>query len=447
MWSRIGVLGRGAHGNIVAGRTGPFRPGGSAPGHDTRVTLWWRLVSARRHGDGASSRYRGRVPEAPAASPLKIALVSDCYVPRLGGIEMQVHDLGQHLREAGHDVVVITPTPGPDVVDGVRVHRMDVPLAPFDIPYRASTFDRVTELLDAEAVDVAHFHGGIVSPLAFVAAHRAVQRRIPAVITTHCLWSYATPAFRLLDRRYRWSEWNAVLSAVSEVAAAPIRRIAPHREVMILPNGIDNAAWVVEPAPRDDDQIIIVSVMRLAPRKRPLHLLKMFKRVRERVPADIDVRLLVVGEGPERKSMEKYLAAQGLSDAVELAGRKRRDEIREIFARADIFVAPANLESFGIAALEARCAGLPVVAKARTGIREFVDHGQEGLLAETDADMVDHLVKLVLDHELRGKITTRNREIPSMVDWADVVKLNLAAYHKARALAGAGGASRSTPEG
>jgi glycosyltransferase involved in cell wall biosynthesis len=349
---------------------------------------------------------------------------------------MQVHDLGLRLRDAGHDVVVVTPTPGPDVVDGVRVHRMDVPLAPFDIPYRSSSFDRVIELLEAEDVDVAHFHGGIVSPLAFVSAHRAVQRRIPAVITTHCLWSYATPIFRLLDRRYRWSEWDAVFSAVSEVAAAPIRRIAPHREVLILPNGIDNEAWQIEPLPRDPNQVVIVSVMRLAPRKRPLHLLKMFKRVRERVPADLDVRLLVIGEGPERKSMEKYLAAQGLSRSVELTGRLSREQIRDVFASADIFVAPANLESFGIAALEARCAGLPVVAKSRTGIREFVDHGQEGLLADSDADMVDQLVKLVLDRELRGKISTRNREIPSPVDWADVVQLNVAAYHKAREMLG-----------
>ena len=76
--------------------------------------------------------------------PLKIGLVSDCYVPRLGGIEMQVHDLARNLQLAGHDVVVITPTPGPDIVDGVRVHRMDVPLLPFDIPFTPATF-RVKE--------------------------------------------------------------------------------------------------------------------------------------------------------------------------------------------------------------------------------------------------------------------------------------------------------------
>ena len=116
---------------------------------------------------------------------------------------------------------------------------------------------------------------------------------------------------------------------------------------------------------------------------------------------------------------------------VELVGRRSRDEIREIFARSDVFVAPANLESFGIAALEARCAGLPVVAKARTGIREFVVHGREGLLASTDADMVDQLTRTVRDRELRLVITKHNRDTPSPVDWTDVVERNVAAYRSA----------------
>ncbi|MEZ5142473.1 MAG: glycosyltransferase family 4 protein [Acidimicrobiales bacterium] len=349
----------------------------------------------------------------------------------MGGIEMQVHDLARRLQAAGHEVVVITPTPGPAEVEGVRVHRMEVPLAPFNIPFTPSTFRLVSDLLDLEQVDVAHFHGGIVSPVAYIGANDAQRRGIPSVVTVHCLWSYATPAFRLLQKAVRWGDWPVVYSAVSDVAARPIRAAAPGCEVLVLPNGIDHDDWCVQPVARDPRRVTIVSVMRLAPRKRPLHLLKMMKQVRDRVPADIDVRLLVIGDGPERSSLEKYIAAQGLEGVVELVGRRTREEIREVFAGADVFVAPANLESFGIAALEARCAGLPVVAKSRTGIREFVEHGQEGLLADTDRDMVDQLVRLVVDAELREKITTFNREVPSPVDWTDVVEANVAAYRAA----------------
>ena len=69
---------------------------------------------------------------------------------------------------------------------------------------------------------------------------------------------------------------------------------------------------------------------------------------------------------------------------VELPGRMDRSGIRELYRRADVYIAPATLESFGIAALEARCAGLPVLARRRTGIADFIADGVEGLLAGND---------------------------------------------------------------
>ena len=222
---------------------------------------------------------------------------------------------------------------------------------------------------------------------------------------------------------------------MSEVAAAPIRRMARGRaEVMVLPNGIDNATWRVEPVPHDPDVVTFVSVMRLAPRKRPMHLLRMFHEAVARLPAGRGARLVIIGDGPELPQMEKFMRTHGLTGDVDLVGRRTRDEIRTIFARSDVFVAPANLESFGIAALEARCAGLPVVAKARTGIREFVVHGREGLLAADDADMVDQLELVVVDDDLRRRMTEHNRSTPSPVDWSDVVRRNVEAYEVAISL-------------
>lgn len=366
---------------------------------------------------------------------MRIGLVTDCYLPQVGGIEMQVHDLALHLRAAGHQVVVITSIDGPAEVDGIRVHRLDVPLLPFNIPFTPRSFRLVAEILQDENVDVAHFHGGIVSPLAYFAAYSSQRAGIPTVITTHCLWSYATPAFALLDRMFRWHDWDAVLSAVSGVAATPIRRIVGEaRDVIVLPNGIDNDAWQAGAADGrgvEDDTVTIVSVMRLAPRKRPLQLLKMIKKVRAQISVETPLRVVIIGDGPERASLERYIRANDLTGVVELVGRLTRDEIREVFASSDVFVAPANLESFGIAALEARCAGLPVVAKARTGIREFVEDGREGLLARSDREMVEQIARLVRDRELRLVMTKHNRETASPVDWADVVQLNLAAYQAA----------------
>jgi phosphatidylinositol alpha 1,6-mannosyltransferase len=92
-----------------------------------------------------------------------------------------------------------------------------------------------------------------------------------------------------------------------------------------------------------------------------------------------------------------------------------------------------------------------VVAKARTGIREFVEHGREGLLARSDRDMVDQIASLVRDRELRLVISKNNRETVSPVDWTEVVQLNLAAYaaavagDTARPLRPARVTSRATP--
>lgn len=367
-----------------------------------------------------------------AESPLRVGLVSDCYVPQVGGIEMQVHDLAQRLAAAGHDVVVVTPTAGPSEVDGIPVRRLDVPLLPFNIPFTPKSFRMTADVLEREGVDVAHFHGGIASPLSYAAAYRTQRAGMPTVITTHCMWSYVTPIFGALDRLGHWSRWEALFSAVSAVAAEPIERIAgPGRQVLVLPNGITRADWLVEPAERDPHDVRLVSVMRLAPRKRPLHLLRMINELRRRVPASIRLGVDIIGEGPERRSLERYLATHRLGDVVALVGRLTREEIRDRYARSDIFVAPANLESFGIAALEARCAGVPVVAKRRTGISEFVEHGREGLLADSDRDMVDQLERLVGDPELRLMIAKHNRETPVPVEWPRVVDLNVAAYRTA----------------
>jgi glycosyltransferase involved in cell wall biosynthesis len=415
-------------------------PAGADPAPGSATPSAPALPASAVNGAGA--------PGPNGERPLRIGLVSDCYVPRLGGIEMQVHDLAQHLQRIGHEVVVITPSPGPDMVDGVPVRRVKAPMLPFDIPFSPRTFRTIADLLGEERVDVAHFNGGVLSPVAFIGAGMAQQRGIPTVITAHCLWSYASPAFRAADWVAHWTQWPVVFSAVSDVAAAPIHRIARRGvRVAILPNGIENDAWRVDPEPRDPDVVTLVAVMRLAPRKRPGHFVKMIDRVRQQAPPGTAVRAVIIGDGPERATIEKMIGERGLGDAVRLTGRLDRDQIRREFARADVFVAPANLESFGIAALEARCAGLPVVAKARTGIREFVAHGHEGLLAESDADLVAQMVRLVRDPVLRQRMAEHNRSTPSPVDWSRVVHLNVAAYRDAVRLMARhrGPAGRLTP--
>jgi glycosyltransferase involved in cell wall biosynthesis len=106
-----------------------------------------------------------------------------------------------------------------------------------------------------------------------------------------------------------------------------------------------------------------------------------------------------------------------MDDWVELPGRLDRTAIRRQLAEGTLFLAPAALESFGIAALEARTAGLPVVASARSGVGEFVTHGREGLLGASDGDLAVQVVRLLTDERLRSRIARHNWTVPPLHDW------------------------------
>ena len=378
---------------------------------------------------------------------MKILHISDCYLPRLGGIETQVHALARHQLAAGRQVEVLTATPrgrhdltSREVIDGVPLLRATADL-PFELPVHPRVGREVARVLDDAArdgapYDAVHAHVGVVSPFAYGALPVVLARRLPLVITVHCLWGYATPAFRALDAVTGWARWPAVLSAVSDVAAEPLRRIAgPGVPVDVVPNGIDAAAWRVDPLPRDPDDVHLAAVMRLAARKRPMPLLRILRRVREQVPGRVRLRVDVAGDGPARGAMERYLRRHGMADWVHLRGRLTADELRELYRRADVYVAPTRLESFGIAALEARTAGLPVVAMAAAGIREFVRPPVEGLLAGSDSELAAALARLAVDVELRRGIAAHNRAVTPAVTWPDVLRRCDDAYARAATLA------------
>ncbi|MDQ6650601.1 MAG: glycosyltransferase family 4 protein [Actinomycetota bacterium] len=367
---------------------------------------------------------------------MRIAHVSDFYLPRLGGIEMQVSDLAARQRQAGHSVDVITSSPShpdesaTDSHETGSVHRTGTGyLDPAAWPTGTAQIRR-------GGYDVVHAHAALISPLAFAAVATATRIGVPTVVTAHSLVSWLTPAFDLLDRAAGWSSWPVAWSAVSNLAAAPLRELlGAGAEVSLLPNGIDRQQWRVERVDRSPRDVVIASVMRLAARKRPLPLLGMLRRARRQLDPDVRLRAVIVGDGPQRPLVERYLRHHRM-DWVSLPGRLSRTQIRDLYGRADFFVAPARLESFGIAALEARCAGLPVVARADSGIADFVTSGRDGVLSSTDAEMTRAISLLAGCPATRGSMQVAAASADVSLGWETTLGKADEAYARAFRLAG-----------
>ena len=238
----------------------------------------------------------------------------------------------------------------------------------------------------------------------------------------HCL----PASFRLPDVLTPWSHTEDRpadrLNAVSEAAAAPLRE-RTGVQVSVVPNGLDPQDWAVDPPERSSATAVVhaVSTMRLSVRKRPLQLLAAVHAAQQRtgtrcLPSAVDLR--------RRKTHAphaQYISHNGMTDTVTLAGRIDRGQLKTDYREADLFIAPAFLESFGIAALEARCAGLPVLAMRGTGITEFVEDGREGLLADGDDAMAAALIRISRDDELRHGIAEHNRITQPPTAWPKVL--------------------------
>lgn len=380
---------------------------------------------------------------------VKVALLSDCYLPRLGGIEVQVHDLARQLQRAGHDVEVFTATGdrsrpatrAPQVEDGIRVNRFDLGL-PGGIPIHPFVTGEVARRLRGGGFEVAHVHMGVVSPFAVDMARVAQQAGVPLAVTWHSVLAGSAPVHRVLGYAGRWARRGAALSAVSAMAAARVQAILPEgTPVGVLPNGIDVARWS-PPAgggtTRDERggtfgggrEVRVVAAQRFVRRKRPHVLLEVLAAAREALPAQVRLTACIVGDGPQRAVLARRLRSQGRT-WITLPGRVSRERLQELHGSSDIYLSAAVLESFGIAALEARTAGLAVVARAETGADDFISNGREGLLATDDAGLAAAVARLAMDRELLTAIRSHNATTAPAQNWPAVVALTVAEYERA----------------
>jgi glycosyltransferase involved in cell wall biosynthesis len=154
--------------------------------------------------------------------------------------------------------------------------------------------------------------------------------------------------------------------------------------------------------------------------------------VQSRLPDGFRVHLTFVGAGPRQGALERK--AERLGVDVAFLGAMSREEVRAALAAADAFVLSSKEEAFGLAAVEARAAGLPVVALRSGRLQEVAPDGDSGMLVDTDAQMADALVRLATDEGLLARLSDHSRRHPPPFDWSTVAQGHEEAYREAMRL-------------
>jgi glycosyltransferase involved in cell wall biosynthesis len=270
-------------------------------------------------------------------------------------------------------------------------------------------------------------------------ARHASRAAVPMVLTVHSMWNGRTPVVRMVGAAAGWTDWPAVWTAVSSAASAEVEALMPSgRQVVVVPNAVDSDWWggVAAPsrrhaAPRPPP-ITFVSVMRMVERKRPLALVRCLRQARRLTPPDVPMRAVLVGDGPLASIVSDELRRKDMAGWVAMTGEVPRERVRDVYRDADVFVAPADRESFGIAALEARAAGLTVIAMRSGGVGDFIADGVEGVLCADDVGLAHAMATMATRPAMVETMCAHNRAVGPRVSWDGTLAAFMRCYERAR---------------
>lgn len=368
---------------------------------------------------------------------MRIAIATDWFAPRQGGIEAQLVSLAERLARRGHDVTVVTSTPNAAGGSGYTVRGIDGLRLPGTAVIAAPSLLR--DLRRAvEGFDVVHAHVSVVSPLGYGAAFAAASQRLPTVVTFHSVLRLKRAALALVNAVARLDRADVIWTAVSDLVRSQVSR-ALGTGVAVLPNGLDLEFWRAErgEARRSvSDAVTFVSAMRMHRKKRPRALLRAFARAVSQ--AGMPARLILAGSGPELAALRADARRLDSSAAARVEFRDWQNPLalRSLYREVDAFVMPSRHEAFGIAALEARAAGLPVIASRDAGCREFLRHDETALLFSDDADLANTMARLMCVPGLRQRLANGNDDL-GRYDWNRIIDAHERAYLAAITLASA----------
>jgi glycosyltransferase involved in cell wall biosynthesis len=362
----------------------------------------------------------------------KVALISDWYFPKVGGIEYSMHTLAKTLAIHGHEVSIITRSyPGiPEncVKDGVSIIRIKSRPLPGQSRFlMPKAYKQLYYLLKKGNYEIVNCHG-LDSPIgisALVASHRL---KIPVVITNHSLVGQPIygPLLYLLGKIFLKSA-DAVIAVSSAVEKDT--RLMTSKPIYRIFNGIDSEDIASRvPFPFDPEgKIIIITVARMTKKKGVQNIVHIAPYLLEKYE---NLMFIMVGDGPLKQKLEKMVEEKGLSGNFYFTGKIPRDRVMGYLEHADIFALPSIDEAFGIAILEAITKNVPVVAMNHGGVSDIIKNGVSGYLADDLTEFSSDLQKLIENPALRTKLAQNAiKELPNY-DWEKIYEQTSQVYTK-----------------
>lgn len=370
---------------------------------------------------------------------MKIGIL--CY-PTYGGSGIVATELGMILAKQGHQVHFISSNL-PARLDMTRAniffHKVQVenyPLfkfPPYDIAL-SSTIYQVATLYD---LDILHAHYAI--PFAYSAFYAKQMLKedgkdIPLITTLHGTDITLVGQHPSYNKAVEFSinQSDAITSVSESLKQDTLRNFNIKKEIKVINNFIDNQLFTSKDVCCRDQfaepsEKILIHVSNLRSVKRIEDVLAVFKNVQK----DINAKLIIIGEGPDMEKINHFLIENPeLITKVRILGKV--NNLYRILKMADVFLLPSEQESFGLAALEAMAAGIPVISSNAGGIPEVNIHGKTGYVADIgDVEKMTEYTKMMLsDDHLLAEMKLNAKENAELFDIDNIIPQYINLYNE-----------------
>ena len=344
-----------------------------------------------------------------------------CYAS-VGGSGIVATELAKALAVRGHQVSLISTDPPfrlGDFQAGLVFHEVKTPGYPLfrEPQYLLSLANKLVDVAREFELDIIHAHYAIPHAVAAYLARQILAasgaNRVPRIVTTlHGTDvtiigsdpSYSETAAFCIDQS------NGVTAVSDSLRQETYQQLPVKADIRVIPNFLDcqqhrrvpDDALAARYRGRDPETKLVIHVSNFRPVKRADAVVRIFYRIRERIPA----RLLLVGDGPDLLRARRVARELGVAGDVDALGEQ--EQVVPILSVSDLFLLPSTEESFGVAALEAMSCGVPVIACRVGGLPEVIEQGVTGFLHEIEdlQGMADSAVRLLTDPQLHQRIAT-----------------------------------------